>query len=186
MIYNTVSSMFRKAARQLRDKGVMTYEQKKADRPAEIRLYSLRKWFRKQAIQAGFENVEFWMGHTGPGVDEAYRLKDPEFYRKTYAEKAMPFLRLESSTPTETEKQIDELRSENVALKEKLNQLAASAVDIQQLQAQVKRLEGAVTALASRPSLKFDEKAIEELLKGEGSSAMTRLRKRHPEWFSEE
>jgi len=40
--------------------------------------------------------------------------------------------------------------------------------------------------LVSRPSLKFDEKAIEELLKGEGSSAMTRLRKRHPEWFSEE
>jgi len=30
------------------------------------------------------------------------------------------------------------------------------------------------------------KKAIEELLKGEDSSAMTRLRKRHPEWFSEE
>jgi len=112
MVYNTLSSMFRKAVRLLRDKGVMNYEQKTADRPAEIRLYSLRKWFRKMAIQAGFENVEFWMGHTGPGVDASYRPQDPEFYRKIYAEKAMPFLRLETATPTETEKTIEELRQQ--------------------------------------------------------------------------
>jgi len=126
MIYNTISSMFRKAVRLLRDKGVIAYEQKKADRPAEIRLYSLRKWFRKMAIQAGFENVEFWMGHRGPGVDEAYRPKDPEFYRKIYAEKAMPFLRLESSAPLEVDKQIAELRGENAALREKLQKSAQS------------------------------------------------------------
>jgi hypothetical protein len=66
------------------------------------------------------------MGHTGPGVDQAYRPKDPEFYRKVYAEKAMPFLRLESSTPSETEKQIEELRGENAALKQRLNHIVAS------------------------------------------------------------
>ncbi len=108
MIYNTISSMFRKAVRLLRDKGLMVYEQRKKDRPAEIRLYNLRKWFRKQAIQAGFENVEFWLGHTGPGVDASYRPQDPGFYRAIYAEKAMPFLRLETATPNESEKRIEE------------------------------------------------------------------------------
>jgi len=108
MIYNTVSSLFRKAVRLLREKGMMDYEQKKVDRPAEIRLYTLRKWFRKMAIQAGFENVDFWMGHTGPGVDASYRPTDPEFYCKIYAEKAMPFLRLETTTPTEVERTIEE------------------------------------------------------------------------------
>jgi len=120
MIFNTVSSLFRKAVRILKEKGVMDYEQKKADRPAEIRLYNLRKFFRKMANQAGFENVEYWMGHTGPGVDSSYRPRDPEFYRKIYAEKAAPFLRLETATPSETEKQIEELRQENVVLKDQL------------------------------------------------------------------
>lgn len=123
MIFNTVSSLFRKAVRILKEKGEMEYEQKKADRPAEIRLYNLRKFFRKMANQAGFENVEYWMGHTGPGVDASYRPRDPDFYRKIYAEKAAPFLRLESCTPTETEKQIEELRGENAALKESVAKL---------------------------------------------------------------
>ena len=120
MVYNTLSSLFRKAVRTLREKGEMTYDQKRKDRPAEIRLYSLRKFFRKMAIQAGFENVEYWMGHTGPGVDAAYRPKDPEFYRKIYVEKAAPFLRLETATPSETEKQIGKLASENKALQERI------------------------------------------------------------------
>jgi integrase len=108
MMFNTVSSLFRKAVRILKEKGEMSYEQQKADRPAEIRLYSLRKFFRKMANQAGFENVEFWMGHTGPGVDASYRPRDPEFYRAIYAEKAAPFLRLDAATPTEVEKTIEQ------------------------------------------------------------------------------
>jgi len=127
MIRNTISSLFRKAARMLRDKGLMDYEQKQKDKPAEIRLYSLRKWFRKYAIQAGFENVDFWMGHTGPGVDSAYRPKDEEFYRKIYAEKSMPFLRLESATPLEHEvrlkkqdEEIEKLRRDRDSQTERL------------------------------------------------------------------
>ena len=122
-VYNTLSSMFRKTVRLLRDKGVMNYEQKKKKRPAEIRLYSLRKYFRKMANQAGFENVEFWMGHTGPGVDSAYRPKDPEFYRKIYAEKAAPFLRLETSTPNETEKAIESQAVQIGLLKDEVSKL---------------------------------------------------------------
>lgn len=126
MIFNTVSSLFRKAVRMLKEKGEMDYDQKQKDRPAEIRLYNLRKFFRKMANQAGFENVEYWMGHTGPGVDASYRPRDPEFYRKIYHEKAAPFLRLESSTPTQMEKQMEELARENAALKETLQQTSQS------------------------------------------------------------
>jgi integrase len=138
-IYNTFSSMFRKAARHLRERGLMEYEQKQKDRPAEIRLYSLRKWFRKMAIQAGFENVEYWMGHSGPGVDEAYRPKDPEFYRKIYAEKAAPFLRLETATPSETEKTIEEQARQIEDLKKKLADQATFLDNIQRDFNEVKR-----------------------------------------------
>jgi len=125
MVFNTVSSLFRKAVRMLKEKGEMDYDQKQKSKPAEIRLYSLRKFFRKMANQAGFENVEYWMGHTGPGVDASYRPKDPEFYRAIYAEKAMPFLRLESATPSETEKQITQLAAKNAASEERIARLEA-------------------------------------------------------------
>ena len=139
MIYNTASSMFRKAVRLLRDKGTMNYEQKKKDRPAEIRLYSLRKFFRKMAIQAGFENVEFWMGHTGPGVDSAYRPTDPEFYRKIYIEKAAPFLRLETSTPSETEKAIEAQAAQITELKTQLERYQGKEQKLETLEEERKK-----------------------------------------------
>jgi integrase len=145
MIFNTVSSLFRKAVRILREKGEMDYEQKKADRPAEIRLYNLRKFFRKMANQAGFENVEFWMGHTGPGVDAAYRPKDPEFYRAIYAEKAAPFLRLEELTPTATEKQIQEQSKQIEEMRKELDHYKQREAELagktQALEALLKRVE---------------------------------------------
>jgi integrase len=150
MTRNTISSSFRKAARMLRDKGLMDFEQKQKDKPAEVRLYSLRKWFRKYAIQAGFENVDFWMGHTGPGVDSAYRPKDEEFYRKIYAEKAMPFLRLETATPSETEKQIGELRRENTILKDQVSKVAPS---IEALQKRFEELEKRLSDVLKRQAL---------------------------------
>jgi len=53
------------------------------------------------------------MGHTvTEGVDEHYRPKDVEFHRQLYAEKAMPYLRLEAATPSETEQTIMELRKQ--------------------------------------------------------------------------
>ncbi len=86
---------------------------RKNGKPSELRLYSLRKFFRKHAGQAGFENVQFWMGHVvQAGQEEHYRPRDVEFHRKLYAEKAMSFLRLEQPTPTETEKVIEDLRAQ--------------------------------------------------------------------------
>jgi len=107
----SLSNMFRRTVQRLKTKGLIEIEQKKKNRPRNIRLYNLRKFFRKHAHQAGFELVQFWMGHTvSAGQDDHYRPTDAEFHRKVYAEKAMPFLRLESATPTETDKTITELK----------------------------------------------------------------------------
>lgn len=91
---------------------------------SELHLYNLRKFFRKYAAQAGPDYVNFWMGHTSSlGVDLHYFSRDVELHRKQYAEKAMPFLRLETATPSESEKQIEELRKENAMLKDKFENI---------------------------------------------------------------
>ena len=107
------SALFSRTLQKLHEKGLIEVEQKERGKPRDVRLYNLRKFFRKHANQAGFEFVQFWMGHTvKEGVDEHYRPTDVEYHRKLYAEKAMPFLRLETATPTETEKTIEELREQ--------------------------------------------------------------------------
>jgi len=119
---NTMSNAFKKSLRILRQKGVLSYEirtEGKRGKPNELRLYCLRKYFKNHANQMGDEYVEFLMGHT-IGVSGHYIAKDVEFYRKLYAEKAMPFLRLESATPTETEQTISNLRKEHNIELEKL------------------------------------------------------------------
>jgi hypothetical protein len=104
-----MSRAFRLAARKLEESGAIDFEVRKG-KPSELRLYNFRKFFKKFANQMGGEHVNYMMGHTQRGSDANYMPKDPEFYRTIYAEKAMPFLRLETATPTETEKTIAELR----------------------------------------------------------------------------
>ena len=107
----SLSKMFAQTMQKLKKKGLIEVKQKGWHKPRDVRLYNLRKWFRKHSHQAGFELVQFWMGHiVRAGQEEHYRPKDVEFHRKLYAEKAMPFLRLEKATPTETEKTIEELK----------------------------------------------------------------------------
>jgi flagellar motor protein MotB len=71
----------------------------------------------------GFEHVNYVMGHTTKGSDSSYTPKDPEFYRELYKEKAMPFLRLETNTPTETEKTIEKLKEQISNKDQKLQEL---------------------------------------------------------------
>ena len=106
--------------------GLTDLEQKAAGKPRNVRLYCLRKFFRKYAGQAGSDFVNFWMGHT-LGVDEHYFSRDVEFHRKIYIEKAMPHLRIESPTPSEHEviitrqlEEIEKLRRDRDAQTEKL------------------------------------------------------------------
>ena len=124
----SVSKTFRLLIHKLERRKVMKIKKRQYHKPAEVRLYNLRKFFRKYATPAGFEYVQFWMGHiVREGVDEHYRPKDPEFHRKLYAEKAMPFLRLEKSIPSETEgiikkqqEEIERLKKERVTLAEEI------------------------------------------------------------------
>ena len=142
-----MSRAFKIAAHRLEQTGAMKFEVRKG-KPSEIRFYTLRKFFRKQAALMGFENVQYLMGHTVKGSDNNYKPQDPEFYRKIYEEKAMPNLRLESKHPAETEhliveqaKQIEDLRRENEELKAKMSQLAVQTGSLETLLKRVQDLE---------------------------------------------
>jgi len=125
-----LSRAFKLAARKLEKTGAIDFEIRRG-KPSELRFYTLRKFFRKQAHQLGFGNVNYLMGHTVRGSDANYRPQDPEFYRKLYEEKTMPFFRLESATPTETEKTIAELKKQ---LEERDKQVETMRVTIEKIQ----------------------------------------------------
>jgi integrase len=108
------SSRFRYSAQKLEKIGALKFEIRK-NKPSELRLYNLRKFFRKYANQMGFENVNYLMGHTVRGSDENYKPQDPEFYRALYAEKAMPFLRIDAPTPTETNQLVNAMTKQHEA-----------------------------------------------------------------------
>jgi integrase len=120
----SISRIFALTVKKLHVKGLMELKQKKENKPHDVRLYNLRKWFRKFANQVGFEYVQFWMGHTvNAGQDDHYRPRDVEFHRELYSEKAMPHLRLETATPTENDRAIITLEQENRELKNKIENL---------------------------------------------------------------
>jgi integrase len=132
-----VSRIFNKAARKLRKSGAIDFEVREG-KPSEIRLYNLRKFFRKFANQMGFEHVEYMMGHTIKGSSMNYKPEDPEFYRQLYLEKAMPFLRLETLDPLETEKAILELKQKSERqIRELKQQLAKKDLEIEELNAKI-------------------------------------------------
>ena len=127
-----MSHIFRRAIIKLKEKQLLMFEQKQKGKPSTLRLYNLRKFFRKMSHQAGFEIAQFWMGHTvAEGVDEHYRPKDTEFYRELYKEKAMSFLRLEEATPTETEKTISRLEEKNRVLTGQMQKLQKELEELQ-------------------------------------------------------
>ncbi len=128
-----LTKVFRRTIEGLKSKGLISFEQKKAGKPRELRLYSLRKWFRNQAAQAGQDYVNYWMGHT-LGVDGHYFKPEFEKSRKQYEEKAMPHLRLESGTPTEHEKEVMELRETVKSLQNSLKAERKSHKDMQKQQ----------------------------------------------------
>lgn len=94
---NSVSVCFKTLINKLKERNEISFE-RISGKPAELRLYSLRKWFRKRAgSNADSSYVSFWMGHS-LGVDGHYFTKDVEHHREKYAEKAMPHLTLERMT----------------------------------------------------------------------------------------
>lgn len=122
------SHLFNKTVKRLRENKILDFQTTKKEiyvesrthkhlrsyiSRSEVRLYNLRKFFRKYAGQAGLDYVNYWMGHlSSQGSDLHYMTKDVEHHREVYAEKAMPFLRLGTATPSESERQIEDLRQE--------------------------------------------------------------------------
>jgi integrase len=106
-----VSRQFRTKLRKLSTTGAVTYENR-VGKPSEIRLYNLRKYFRKMANQMGFEHVNYLMNHSTNSSDGHYVPKDSEFYRELYTSKVLPFIRLERQTPTESQQVITALREQ--------------------------------------------------------------------------
>jgi integrase len=124
----SISRIFVRTIEKLKEKGIMDFEQKHEGKPRNVRLYNLRKYFRKYGGQAGVEYVNFWMGHKAnyeaphiPESDEHYfSREDVEFHRQLYKEKAMPHLRLETPTASETDKIIQSQAQEIKVLKEQI------------------------------------------------------------------
>ena len=160
----SMSKTFVKAIETLKKKGLMDFEQKEKGKPRTVRLYNLRKFFRKYASQAGIEYVNFWMGHKTnykaphiPSSDAHYfSREDVETQRQLYGEKAMPFLRIETATPSETEQTIrqleqtmEKLRQENLELTQKLNSHMLSNNQVQELLRRIEKLEQAQKQIES-------------------------------------
>ena len=129
------SRYFHERVVALNKKGIVDYSQKAEKKPGTVRMYGLRKWFRKQAAQAGEDYTNFWMGHLPKNPsDSRYFAPDEgnqkkfsadvvEHHREIYAEKAMPHLRLETATPSEEVKLIQKQNKEIEQLHEELTQL---------------------------------------------------------------
>jgi integrase len=151
-----MSRAFRLGARKLEESGALKYIIREG-KPSELRLYNLRKFFRKYSIQMGFEVVEYMMGHIVKGVDGNYRPQDPEYYRNLYSEKAMPFLRLETATPSEAEKQIAELRKQLESKNERLEALETRFAKLEPLAELLEKGNTEQLKLFTRAYLENDE-----------------------------
>jgi hypothetical protein len=96
-----VSRTFKLAAQKLEKAKEITYEVRRR-KPSELRLYSLIKFYRK--------NAKYYLKE----LDNSNTPKDDEFYRKLCEEKAMPYLEIETPTRKEVsqlKKQIGELET---------------------------------------------------------------------------
>lgn len=149
----SMSRIFVRAIQKLKEKGIMDFDQTAKGKPRTVRLYNLRKFFRREAGKAGIEYVNFWMGHKTnykaphiPASDVHYfSREDVEFQRQLYKEKAMPYLRLETATPSETEQTIMELRNQIVDRDKIIAELRSKVQNVedggQELFLRVKELE---------------------------------------------
>jgi integrase len=129
------SHKFASIADRLRKTHALEFEKKKR---SPIRLYVLRKYFRDKAGNANGDFANFWMGHKLPQSSDQHYFPGagtditPEIierHRQVYAEKALPHLRLESATPSETDKMVQELSKKNEEMKEKMAALAYLLVE---------------------------------------------------------
>jgi len=150
----SIAQIFSRAIEKLKESGKMDFEQKAKGKPRSVRLYNLRKFFRKYAGQAGVEYVNFWMGHKTnykaphiPASDTHYfSRQDVEFQRQLYKERAMPFVRLETATPSETDKIISKQAEEIEMLKDRIYGLERKENEMKQIRDDLDELRKFVKA----------------------------------------
>ena len=178
---SSLSTIFASTASRLKTQGILKYEQKAHHKPAELRLYTLRKYFRKMAGKMGFEYVNFMMGHiVTRGADNHYISKDVEFYRNLYAEQAMPFLRIESATPTEFEKAMKDKDHKIAELEQQLDALERKVEDGQALRASINSLEERMRKVGdSEFVVNTVKEFLEKMTKEEQEKVLEPFRKAH-------
>lgn len=125
-----MSRSFQHSARKLQKTGNLNYEIRENGKPSEIRLYTLRKFFKRMTKGIGDEDTNYLMGH----IQDNYAPKDPEYYRLRYRQ-IIPNLRLETSTPTETENQMTELRKQLQDKDQKIKDLEEQYIPIRKANA---------------------------------------------------
>lgn len=106
-----ISRSFQSQAKELRETGNLKYQTKAKGKPAEIRLYNLRKFFKRKCKDMGDEDTNYLMGHTTNDSNGNYRPQSPEYYRKRYEDKALPFLVLEEPSPSDTKELTEALKN---------------------------------------------------------------------------
>lgn len=126
-----ISRMFGDIVRQLK-----LVEPVANRKPAPLRLYSLRKYFRNN-LKMDHDYREFLMGHTSTlGVDEHYITRDKEVLRELYSA-GYPSLRVYEPTKIENSEQIQSLSK----------QLTNKDTEIKELERRVDRLTSIMTRL---------------------------------------
>ena len=149
-----LTHMFERIVKRLRDGKVLDFKTSRKEMDvktktkehlrdhisrSDIRLYNLRKYFRKYAGQAGPDYVQYWMGHTSSlGVDLHYFSKDVELHRKIYREKAMPHLRLETATVSESQTAINELTQRLIQKDSEFESMKARLAEMESTYLQLK------------------------------------------------
>lgn len=123
-----ISAQFNLLVRRLKLLPNEQYEegQQRYNKPKELRLYSLRKWFRNKA-KAPEPFLQFWMGHTLSHDDEHYLTQDVEKHREEYA-KIQDNLRIQPAPKPDVEiqtltKQLEEERAKRLELEANFQKL---------------------------------------------------------------
>jgi len=155
------SGLFGRTVQKLYEKGLIDVEQKQYGKPRNIRLYTLRGFFRNQAGQAGADYVNFWMGHKLnykaphiPSSDEHYFSRElVEKHRTQYVEKAMPFLRFETEPLTNLEKILEEKLEER---DKEIEKLKTQLEDVTTLKSRFEGLYNLVMEMKDKPAITLD------------------------------
>lgn len=139
-----LSRAFQTQAQRLRKHGELDYETKKKGKPSQLRLYTLRKFFkRKTKDPIGDEDTNWLMGHTIVGSNGNYAPKDPEYYRQRY-QKALPFLTIDTPSLSDAGELMESLKEQHQ------KELEAHKTKEEELSARIERLENFMKSEAGK------------------------------------